>query len=219
MSTFPAVSDAALARKKAAAKDRRAAKKAEWDAEIARLREAKARRDREEDERNQPTLKNEKLLRLLSSQSFRDFLTEHVGCDADEWVRDILRADNRILAMMKTSYEDHVRYRIFKSLRVHRWDHPAYRRYWANQAKISPDPAKRRRIILRLATPKWADPIKMSEFYTERDRKTNETGEPHDVDHIVPLQHPLVCGLNNEFNLRVISSSVNRMKSNFFLVT
>jgi hypothetical protein len=40
------------------------------------------------------------------------------------------------------------------------------------------------------------------------------TGQKWEVDHIVPLQSPLVCGLHNEFNLRVITRFENRSKNN-----
>lgn len=42
------------------------------------------------------------------------------------------------------------------------------------------------------------------------------TGVKHDVDHIVPIASLVVCGLNNEFNIAVIPSSLNRRKKNRF---
>lgn len=42
------------------------------------------------------------------------------------------------------------------------------------------------------------------------------TGRKFQVDHIVPLQSKIVCGLHNEFNLRVIPASVNGSKGNRF---
>ena len=41
-----------------------------------------------------------------------------------------------------------------------------------------------------------------------------EQGEDVVVDHIVPLNHPYVSGLHNEFNLRVITALENAKKSN-----
>jgi hypothetical protein len=43
---------------------------------------------------------------------------------------------------------------------------------------------------------------------------TAETGVQHSVDHIVPLIHPLVCGLHCPANLRVIPLADNIRKSN-----
>lgn len=43
---------------------------------------------------------------------------------------------------------------------------------------------------------------------------TAETGIQHQVDHIVPLRHPLVCGLHCEANLQVIPALDNQRKSN-----
>lgn len=77
---------------------------------------------------------------------------------------------------------------------------------------------KRRRLLLRLATPKWANPAAMLEFYALRDEMTETTGVPHHVDHIVPIQHPLVCGLNCEANLRVVTATANLSKRNYFVV-
>jgi hypothetical protein len=37
-----------------------------------------------------------------------------------------------------------------------------------------------------------------------------------EVDHIVPLNHPLVCGLHNEFNLEVVSTDYNQYKKDRF---
>ena len=37
------------------------------------------------------------------------------------------------------------------------------------------------------------------------------------VDHIIPLSHPLVCGLHTEDNLRIITSEENHKKTNKLL--
>lgn len=65
-------------------------------------------------------------------------------------------------------------------------------------------------------TPPWADKEKIAEVYRERDRLAKETGHPYDVDHEIPLQHPLVSGLNVHNNLRPIKSVLNNIKNNHF---
>lgn len=49
-------------------------------------------------------------------------------------------------------------------------------------------------------------------FYAEADRLTRETGIPYHVDHIVPLQSPIVCGLYAPANLRPIPGAENCSK-------
>jgi hypothetical protein len=66
------------------------------------------------------------------------------------------------------------------------------------------------------ATPIWADLAKIQNLYLESIELSNTTGIQHEVDHIVPLKHNLVCGLHNQFNLRVIPKLENRDKSNQF---
>ncbi len=39
-------------------------------------------------------------------------------------------------------------------------------------------------------------------------------GGVHEVDHIVPLKHPLVCGLNVPWNLKALPIRDNQLKSN-----
>lgn len=67
------------------------------------------------------------------------------------------------------------------------------------------------------ATPKWLtksqlDLIKM--FYARAKYLTIETGIPHQVDHIIPLQGENVCGLHVPWNLRIVTKSENSSKGN-----
>jgi len=71
-----------------------------------------------------------------------------------------------------------------------------------------------RRALVAQATPAWADLRMIESFYIEAQRKSTETGVPHEVDHIVPLNNPGVCGLHVHTNLRVITKVENRSKRN-----
>jgi hypothetical protein len=54
----------------------------------------------------------------------------------------------------------------------------------------------------------------MREIYKERIRLSEETGIPHHVDHVWPLQGDIVKGLHVPQNLRVIPATDNVRKHN-----
>ena len=54
----------------------------------------------------------------------------------------------------------------------------------------------------------------MRDIYKRANLLTKQTGKPHHVDHIVPLNHPLVCGLHVPWNLQVLPGKLNVKKSN-----
>jgi len=70
--------------------------------------------------------------------------------------------------------------------------------------------AKRRALKLQ-ATPLWANDMAIKEIYA----KAKALGM--EVDHIVPLNSKVVCGLHWEGNLQLLTESENRRKSNIFV--
>ncbi len=60
------------------------------------------------------------------------------------------------------------------------------------------------------ATPPWADRAVLKAIY----RRAAEAGLT--VDHIDPLQHPLVCGLHVPWNLQMMTGQANASKGNRF---
>lgn len=73
---------------------------------------------------------------------------------------------------------------------------------------------RRRRLISEHATPAWANNFFIEEIYDLAQLRTKATGIEWHVDHIVPLQSPIVCGLHVEQNMRVITAFENRSKRN-----
>ncbi len=76
-----------------------------------------------------------------------------------------------------------------------------------------------KRAVCRKATPAWANKFFIREAYHLARLRTQATGIKHHVDHIIPLQSDVVCGLHVETNLRVIPASTNIRKSNALLHT
>lgn len=70
-----------------------------------------------------------------------------------------------------------------------------------------------RKRLLKKATPKWANLEIVAAFYTAA-AAVRAAGHPCEVDHIVPLQHPLVCGLHCEANLQIMLKADNLKKGN-----
>jgi len=66
------------------------------------------------------------------------------------------------------------------------------------------------------AIPIWANIQQIKRIYSECKRVQDVTGVRMHVDHIVPLQSKLVCGLHCEANLRIIPGAENEAKRNFW---
>ena len=75
-----------------------------------------------------------------------------------------------------------------------------------NRSLIKYHCAKRRAMKLR-ATPKFANLDKIKEIY-------KNCPKGYHVDHIIPLNNKLVCGLHVEWNLQYLTPSANISKSN-----
>lgn len=71
-----------------------------------------------------------------------------------------------------------------------------------------------RRSLKLQRTPLWSNSGEILEFYITAEGLGMITGVHYEVDHIVPLQSHLVCGLHCEANLQVLQRSENRSKSN-----
>jgi 5-methylcytosine-specific restriction endonuclease McrA len=75
----------------------------------------------------------------------------------------------------------------------------------------------RREYLIRkiLATPSWVDGKALRAIAKEAKRRTlRSCGTVYVADHIVPITHKLVCGLNVPWNLRIITMRENARRSN-----
>lgn len=90
----------------------------------------------------------------------------------------------------------------------------AFRRYrQANKPKIAANTA-RHRAAKKQATPSWANQSYIALFYEMARLESDRLGQSVHVDHIVPLQNPLVCGLHCEHNMQLLTESANKAKGN-----
>ncbi len=98
---------------------------------------------------------------------------------------------------------------------AHKVEALEYRRKYRekNRGLVNLWDANRRAAEIR-AIPKWANAFFISEAFDLAKRREKATRFKWHVDHIVPLQSELVCGLHVEHNLQVIPASMNMSKSN-----
>ena len=67
-----------------------------------------------------------------------------------------------------------------------------------------------------LSAPLWmkcSDP-RLQALHGRAAALSEPTGVPHVLDHIIPLNHPRVCGLTVPWNLEVVTAKINGAKSN-----
>lgn len=86
---------------------------------------------------------------------------------------------------------------------------------WAkkNASKVNAKCAKRN-AFKAAAIPGWANHDAIVAVYAEAERLRRETGARYEVDHIVPLQSKIVCGLHWEGNLQILLKAENISKLN-----
>lgn len=88
------------------------------------------------------------------------------------------------------------------------------RRYKDNHPGVMTATFAKRRAAKKQAVPGWVDMDAIKAVYAEAKFMSDITGMQCHVDHIVPLQSPIVCGLHVHQNLRVVVDFENKSKGN-----
>lgn len=130
--------------------------------------------------------------------------------------RGAVRVANRVAsAKFRDANKDRERQRTLAAYYANRERCLARGRAWreANLDRKAAKESKRRATKLS-AIPVWADLSKIKLIYAAAKEEERRTGVKMHVDHIVPLQHELVCGLHCEANLQILPASQNLSKSN-----
>jgi hypothetical protein len=73
---------------------------------------------------------------------------------------------------------------------------------------------KARLLKVILSVPDWVDRKALRALDKEASRRSRVGVRTYQVDHIVPVDHPLVCGLTVPWNLRIITAHENNKRSN-----
>ena len=199
-------------------------KEREWSQELLKLQHLRLEKLTDTPKDLQRRRESQDLLDTIHdkilSPEFKEWYEATTGAPVDGFIKDVV--------ITQDEFMDHALHRAGLGLMEwtrrmvelvaerNPWRDPEKMQFWMDYLKDCDDAGERRRIMMRFATPRWADRARIMEMYEERDRLTFETGIEHHVDHIVPIVHPEVCGLNYHLNLRVIPAKENQIKSNLF---
>jgi hypothetical protein len=141
------------------------------------------------------------------------------NCDNNKRATYVENSREKVLSKSKIYYQNNKEsrllsnrwYRLLNSESIAEQKKEYHKKYYQEHKYLYNAKNAKRRATKLQATPKWANLIAIKEIY--------QTCPPgYHVDHIVPLQGKLVCGLHCEFNLQHLSASENLSKGNRFEV-
>lgn len=112
----------------------------------------------------------------------------------------------KILTGYRRRWREDPKFRVNSRARLRAWKK-------RNPEKVNAETAKRYATKLR-AIPSWANLKDIEGFYALAKLRTKLTGIEWHVDHVVPLNSDIVCGLHCEANLQVIPAGPNISKGN-----
>lgn len=87
-----------------------------------------------------------------------------------------------------------------------------YKKHYSENKEYYLQKSTIRQRTVKQAIPKWANKDDLKNVYLEAKYFGMQ------VDHIIPLNHPLVCGLHVWDNLQLLSQKDNAKKSNKFII-
>lgn len=123
----------------------------------------------------------------------------------------------------KTYHKENLESRLAYSRNYHETNREkilAYLKWWREQNPHKVAKASSQRAYhIQKATPHWLseeDLLIMKGIYMHAKDCNLVSEVPYEVDHIVPIKNPVVCGLNVPWNLQILPKDLNRSKGNKF---
>lgn len=138
---------------------------------------------------------------------------KQIKAASKDWWREYNRAyhlaDREEIRARQKAYKDANKHLAIEYRKANKERDTAKRKEWESENKhLLNARAAKRRAALKQALPEWADLGRIAIIYAEaRDKGMH-------VDHIVPLQSDLICGLHVHYNLQLLSPSENLSKGN-----
>ena len=141
----------------------------------------------------------------------KDRVTEY----RDSYNREYYAKNREVILVQKQEYQkrsaDKIKqYRTVNAARIS----IQQAEYLQRNKELFNEKKARRRAAKIQATPQWYNPTLTRAVYLEAKERSKKDGIQHHVDHIVPLQHELVCGLHVHYNLQVLPGKTNLSKGN-----
>lgn len=127
------------------------------------------------------------------------------------YTKDYRKKNKQRLAKLRISYSKN--YYVENKERLK----PIRRAWKSNNLDKSAGYRSKRRALQLKATPSWINENAIESLYALSSFLTLTTfGNGYHVDHIIPLNNDLVCGLHTENNLQILRAEDNLSKSNQF---
>lgn len=136
-------------------------------------------------------------------QRLRDGLDSNCKDCRREWYKNNIEYNQN---RNRNNYKKNIEY----------WKHKNHEYYILNKSVLNKK-ALQRQFLKNIATPSWANFDRIMEYYQDAKELTELTGIQFHVDHIIPLNGKVVCGLHVENNLQILTREENLLKSNKFL--
>lgn len=155
---------------------------------------------------------------LLNKKRYREENKEAV---AESKKKSVAKKRDHYLQVKRDYYQEN-KVEILKEMQLYRDNNKEkinerHRLYYLNNSDVYKYNAARRRVLQKRAQPPCLTEDDLSEiklFYKVTSFLEKITGEKFHVDHIIPINNDIICGLHVPWNLQILTAKDNIRKSN-----